>query len=193
MPAGGRPTGRTLRLPTWAQHNHHVVGAGTLLCQYRPRRGTPITTSRPTAPPQEHPMNLALAQQILVAAAAHAESIGVRLSISVADDRGNEILTARMDGAPWFTPHIARTKAKTSVALGMDTQDVAGLGQAHPGLLEVIQEQVGHTVTVLGGGVVVKDADGSVLGAVAGSGAHPDEDAAAARAGAAAWTAGNAV
>jgi uncharacterized protein GlcG (DUF336 family) len=110
----------------------------------------------------------------------------VRLSFSVADDQGHEILTARMEGAPWFTPHIARTKAKTCVAMGSDSRDVADLDAAHPGLLKVIEEQVGFTVTTLGGGVVVKDGD-VVVGAVAGSGAHPDQDAECARAGAAAW------
>ena len=134
-------------------------------------------------------MDLSLAQQVLAAAVAHAEEIGVRLSLSVADERGHEVLTLRMDGAPWFTPHIARTKAKTCVAMGMDSGELAGLDAAHPGLLRVIEEQVGHTVTTLGGGVVVKDAGGAVLGAVAGSGAHPDQDAAAARAGAARWIA----
>jgi len=134
-------------------------------------------------------MDLSLAQQVLAAATAHAESIGVRLSLSVADARGHEVLTLRMDGAPWFTPHIACTKATTCVAMGMDSADVADLDSAHPGLLRVIEEQVGHTVTTLGGGVVVKDATGTVLGAVAGSGAHPDQDAAAARAGAARWLA----
>ncbi|MGD9955700.1 MAG: heme-binding protein [Candidatus Nanopelagicales bacterium] len=132
-------------------------------------------------------MDLSLAQQVLAAAVAHAEEIGVRLSLSVADERGHEVLTLRMDGAPWFTPHIARTKAKTCVAMGMDSAELAGLDSAHPGLLRVIEEQVGHTVTTLGGGVVVKDATGAVLGAVAGSGAHPDQDAAAARAGADHW------
>lgn len=134
-------------------------------------------------------MDLSLAQQVLAAAVATAEEIGVRLSFSVADEKGHEVLTARMDGAPWFTPHIARTKAKTCVTMGMDSRDVADLDAAHPGLLRVIEEQVGHTVTVLGGGIVVKDADGVVLGAVAGSGAHPDQDAECARAGAAAWLA----
>lgn len=134
-------------------------------------------------------MDLSLAQQVLAAAIAQADTIGVRLSFSVADERGNEVLTARMDGAPWFTPHIARTKAQSCVALGMDSADLAGLDAAHPGLLRVIEEQAGHTVTTLGGGIVVKASDGSVLGAVAGSGAHPDEDAAAARAGAARWLA----
>lgn len=131
-------------------------------------------------------MDLALAQKVLGAALAQAESIGVRLSFSVADDQGHEILTARMEGAPWFTPHIARTKAKTCVAMGSDSRDVADLDAAHPGLLKVIEEQVGFTVTTLGGGVVVKDGD-VVVGAVAGSGAHPDQDAECARAGAAAW------
>ena len=51
---------------------------------------------------------------VLGAALAQAESIGVRLSFSVADDQGHEILTARMEGAPWFTPHVCRTKARTS-------------------------------------------------------------------------------
>lgn len=134
-------------------------------------------------------MDLSLAQQVLAAAVAAAEDIGVRLSFSVADAKGHEILTARMDGAPWFTPHIARTKARTCVAMGMDSRGVADLDAAHPGLLRVIEEQVGHTVTILGGGIVVKDADGVVLGAVAGSGAHPDQDAECARAGAAAWLA----
>jgi len=133
-------------------------------------------------------MDLALAQRIVAAAVAHAESIGVRLSFSVADDKGHEILTARMEGAPWFTPHIARTKAKTCVAMGSDSHDVGELDAAHPGLLTVIEEQVGFTVTTLGGGVVVKDGD-TVLGAVAGSGAHPDQDAECARVGAATWLA----
>ena len=133
-------------------------------------------------------MDLALAQKVLGAAVAHAETIGVRLSFSIADHTGNEILTARMEGAPWFTPHIARTKAKSCVAMGSDSRDLADLDAEHPGLLAVIGEQVGFTVTTLGGGVVVKDGD-TVVGAVAGSGAHPDQDAECARAGAAAWLA----
>jgi uncharacterized protein GlcG (DUF336 family) len=134
-------------------------------------------------------MDLSLAQRVLAAAVSAAEEIGVRLSFSIADEKGHEILTARMDGAPWFTPHIARTKARTCVAMGIDSREVADLDAAHPGLIRVIEEQVGHTVTILGGGIVVKDGDGAVLGAVAGSGAHPDQDAGCARAGVAAWLA----
>ena len=110
------------------------------------------------------------------------------LSFAVVDGAGHEAISARMDGAPWFTTHIARTKAKTCVAMGMDSKDVGGLDAAHPGLLRVIEEQIGFTVTILGGGVVVRDGD-TVVGAVAGSGAHPDQDAECARAGAAAWLA----
>ena len=131
-------------------------------------------------------MDLALAQRVVSAAVAHAETIGVRVSISVADARGNEVLTARMDDAFFFTPHIARTKARTAATLDMDTLEVTGLNDAHPGLLALIDEQVGFTPTILGGGVVVRDGD-VVLGAVAGSGATPEQDAECARAGAAVW------
>lgn len=131
-------------------------------------------------------MDLALAQQVVAAAVAHAESIGANLSICVADAAGNDVLTARMDGAFSFTPHIARTKARTAVVMRMDTAGVSALA-AHPGLLDLVAEQAGFTPTVLGGGVVVKDAQGAVLGAVAGSGGSPEQDAEAARAGAAVW------
>jgi len=131
-------------------------------------------------------MDLTLAQAVLRAAVDHATSIGVRVSISVADEKGHEVLTARMDGAAWFTPHIAWTKARTCVAMGTDSSALADLDTAHPGLLRVIEEQLGFTLTTLGGGVVVRDGD-VVLGSVAGSGAHPDQDAECARAGAAVW------
>lgn len=137
-------------------------------------------------------MELAEAQRVLDAAVAHASGIGVAVSVAVVDERGHEVLCARMDGTPWFTPHVARTKARSCVALGMDSADVAALDAAYPGLVRLIEEQVGHTVTGLGGGVLVTGADdesATVLGAVAASGATPEQDAEVARAAAAAWLA----
>lgn len=130
-------------------------------------------------------MDLALAQQVLAAAIAQAESSGAALSISVVDSAGNELVTARMDGAFDFTPHVARTKARTAVVFKMDTSEVHHLA-AHEGLLDLVAEHTGFVPTTLGGGVVVKDGD-TVLGAVAGSGGSPEQDADAARAGAAVW------
>jgi glc operon protein GlcG len=126
-------------------------------------------------------MDLSQAQSALAAVLAHATSLGVAVSCSVVDGAGNEVLTARMPGAPSFTPHVARTKARTAVALRMDSAEVAGLAEAYPDLIPVIDEQMPFTVTTLGGGVLVK-AGNAVLGAIGVSGATPSQDTECARA-----------
>ena len=130
-------------------------------------------------------MDLSAAQTALAEVMTHATALGVSVSCSVVDGAGNEVLTARMPGAPSFTPHIARTKARTAVALQMDSADVADLAATYPDLIPVIDEQMPFTVTTLGGGVLVR-AGKAVLGAVGVSGATPAQDIECARAGAAA-------
>lgn len=130
-------------------------------------------------------MQLTQARVVLDAVLAHADSLGVRVSCSVVDAAGHEVLTARMPGAFWFTPGVARTKARTAAAMGMDSGDVAGLAAAYPDLMPVIDEQLPFTLTTLGGGLVVRDGD-TVRGAVAVSGATPDQDVECAQVGAAA-------
>ena len=127
-------------------------------------------------------MELDRARAALDRALEHAERIGVAVSCCVVDGAGQEVVTARMDGAPVFTTHIARSKARTSALLRMDTSRAAGLLADHPGLGELIGETVPFTLTTLGGGVAVL-ADGRLVGAIACSGATPDQDADCARAG----------
>lgn len=126
-------------------------------------------------------MDLSHAQSALAAVIAHATGLGVAVSCSVVDGAGNEVLTARMPGAASFTPHIARTKARTAVAMRMDSADVAGLAATYPDLIPAIDEQMPFTITTLGGGVLLK-AGNAVLGAIGVSGATPDQDIECARA-----------
>jgi uncharacterized protein GlcG (DUF336 family) len=132
-------------------------------------------------------MDLVDARLIVTAVERAAEQLDLHLSTCVVDDHGHEVLTARMTGAAWFTPHVCRTKARTCVAMGMDSRDVAGLAEAYPALVPVIDEQLPFTLTTLQGGVLV-EVDGEVLGAVACSGALPAQDDQCARAGVDAWT-----
>lgn len=101
---------------------------------------------------------------------AAAES-GLRVSCSVVDARGHEIVTARMDGATWFTPGIARVKAQTAVALARDTSGLAAVREAFPDLLDQVAKQLSFTPTTLPGGVI--HPSGVAVGV---SGAHPDQD-----------------
>jgi uncharacterized protein GlcG (DUF336 family) len=133
-------------------------------------------------------MDLTDARVILDAVEAEAVALGLALSTSVVDASGHEVLTARMPGAPWFTPHVCRTKARTAVAMGRDSGDVAGLAEAYPALMPVIDEQLPFALTTLQGGVVVP-VDDEIVGAVACSGASPQQDEDCARAGIAAWLA----
>jgi uncharacterized protein GlcG (DUF336 family) len=125
-------------------------------------------------------MELPKARVALDAALAHADTLGVRVSCCVVDGAGHEVLTARMPGAFWFTPGVARAKARTAVAMGMDSGDVAALATTYPALMPVIDEQLPFTLTTLGGGLVVRDGD-AVRGAIAVSGASPGQDVECAR------------
>jgi len=131
-------------------------------------------------------MDLIDARVIVAAVEVRAGELGLVLSTSVVDAAGHEVLTARMPGAPWFTPHVCRTKARSAVALGMDSAEIAGLAAAYPTLVPVIDEQLPFTLTTLQGGVVVR-VDDAVVGAVACSGATPEQDEDCARAGVEEW------
>ncbi len=133
-------------------------------------------------------MDLAGARIVLDAVEAKAGALGLSLSTSIVDAGGHELLTARMPGAPWFTAHVCRTKARTAVAMGMDSGAVADLAEAYPDLMPVVDEQLPFTLTTLPGGVLVRVGD-DVVGAVACSGATPAQDEECARAGIAAWLA----
>lgn len=116
-------------------------------------------------------MKLAEAHAIVEHVRMAAEEAGLRVSCSVVDARGHEIVTARMDGATWFTPGIARVKAQTAVALTRDTSDLAALREAFPDLLDQVAKQLSFTPTTLPGGVI--HSSGVAVGV---SGAHPDQD-----------------
>lgn len=117
-------------------------------------------------------LDLTTARALLEAVLAEAAARGLAISCSVVDAAGIEVCTARMDGAPWFTPEVARTKARTCVALGRPSGDVAALAEEYPDLLTLIGDQLPFHPTTLPGGVPV------VGGAIAVSGAHPDDDVA---------------
>jgi glc operon protein GlcG len=134
-------------------------------------------------------MELAEARLIVDAALDRAEQLGVAVSCCVVDASCHEVLTARMPTAFWFTPHVARTKARTSVTMAMDSGQVAGLAADYPDLVPLIDEQLPFTLTTLEGGMVITTggAGGAgqvvVVGAVGVSGATPEQDLECATAG----------
>ena len=71
-------------------------------------------------------LTLAQAEQVLAGAKAKVMELGVRMSVSVVDPRGDLVTMFRGDGAPWRTPAVSRAKARASACFGRSTHDLEG-------------------------------------------------------------------
>jgi glc operon protein GlcG len=118
------------------------------------------------------------ALRALTAAQARAQELGVQASIVIVDSGGNVKALARMDGAPFLTNTIARSKAVTAAGIGIATGDFADAVAASPALLAGFSNQ---DVALLPGGVPLT-VDGVIAGAVGVAGGMNGEDVPIARA-----------
>ncbi len=125
---------------------------------------------------------LAKAREMGRAALAHAEGMGVSITVCVVDQGGNAVLKARMDGAGYLSGEFAEDKAYTSAGIGFATADLAPLVQ--PGEMAF---GITHPRVVTFGGGIPLTKDGNVVGAVGVSGGSVDEDIEVAEAALAVW------
>lgn len=119
-------------------------------------------------------LTLAVGKELVAAAEAKAEEIGVPMCIAVMDDGANLVAFYRMDDALLASIDIARNKAYTAVSLEMDSETVQEVSQPGAALFGIGETNDGRIVT-FGGGIPL-EADGSVVGAVGVSGGSPEED-----------------
>ena len=125
-------------------------------------------------------LTLAEAEQILAAAKAKVLAMGVKMSISVVDPRGDLITMCRTDGASWRTPPISRAKAVTAACFGRASGELTenALSPVFRGLMAM---EGGHMIP--GQGALPVYRNGELIGAVGGSGGTAQQDEDAARAG----------
>ena len=98
------------------------------------------------------------------------------ICVSVCDAFGYLVAFGRQDGAPIRSIWIAQQKAFTAVRMGMSTE--AFLARLRKDNLEA--SWFGEGLVALPGGNVIKDASGTVIGAIGISGlaAHEDQQVA---------------
>lgn len=123
------------------------------------------------------------AERVLQAAKRKAQEMGVKLSLSVVDARGDLICMVRMDGAPWRTPYVSRGKARASACFGIPSGDLTDRAMT-PVLRAVMEVERGEFVPGQGALPIFKN--GELIGAIGGSGGTAQEDEDASRAGVAA-------
>ena len=118
-------------------------------------------------------LTLAEAEVILAAAKAKVLEMGVNMSISVVDPRGDLITMMRTDGASWRTPAISRAKAVAASCFGRASGELTENAMA-PVFRGLMAMEGGHMIPGQGALPVFKD--GALVGAVGGSGGTAQED-----------------
>ncbi|MBB1642961.1 heme-binding protein [Sphingobacterium sp. UME9] len=122
------------------------------------------------------------ATKALNASIEKAKALNIPVSIAVVDAGGHLLAFARLDSV-FGVIEFAVKKARTAVMFGLDSDimgtivsgaDIHGYGMlnSNDGLLTIA------------GGVVIKDKNGNIIGAVASSGGSPEQDKEIAGAGA---------
>ncbi len=128
-------------------------------------------------------LNLEGARAVLEAALAKAGDMGMAFCIAVADNSGDPLLTARMDGAPRLSAGIAANKAYSVAGFGgMATDQWWEFIKDEPALVHGLTQT--PRLVVFGGGVGVFS-NGELVGSIGVSGGSAEQDAEVAAAGAA--------
>ncbi|MGF7150061.1 uncharacterized protein GlcG (DUF336 family) [Sphingomonas zeicaulis] len=129
-------------------------------------------------------LSLSQARAIVDHALAHARGEGLQpLAIAVLDAGAHPIAFVREDGASLFRFDIARAKATGALGMGADTRVIAVRAAANPVFFQSVAAVVGGDIAFSPGGVLVRDEQGALLGAVGISGDTGERDEACAAAG----------
>ncbi len=121
------------------------------------------------------------AEQLSSAARRKAQQIGIPMNIAIVDAGANLKAFHRMDNAWLGSVDIAIKKAKTARFFDMNSGEIGKLSQPGEPLYQ-IEASNGGLIT-FPGGIPVKDASGTIVGAIGVSGGTVDQDHEVAQAG----------
>ncbi|HSO90186.1 MAG TPA: heme-binding protein [Arthrobacter sp.] len=126
-------------------------------------------------------MKLASAQSIIADALAAGQQHGFKpLTVVVLDAGGHVLAAARQDGASNNRFEIAHGKAYGALALGMGSRSIMERAEQQAYFIAAAAAALGGRLIPVPGGVLVRDKDGTILGAVGISGDSSDNDETAA-------------
>ena len=132
-------------------------------------------------------LTLAKAQIIAAETLAEGRRLGLAPLACVVLDRGGHILTLlRDENASIYRPEIAMGKAAGCLGMGFGGRELARRAAAMPLFFNGLQAAFPSGMLPVPGGVLVRDADGGLLGAVGVTGDTSDNDELCALAGIAA-------
>src|SRR5690606_1750432 len=129
-------------------------------------------------------ITLEQARNVVDAAIRKSEELGVKMNIAVVDAGTNLVAFNKMDDAWLGSIDTAQKKARTARYFNMDTGAIGELSQPCGSLFNI--EHCNNGLITFRGGVLIKNSDGAIIGAVGVSRSTVEDDHAVASAGAAA-------
>jgi uncharacterized protein GlcG (DUF336 family) len=122
-------------------------------------------------------MTLATARTILDAAFAAALELGLKpLAVAVLDAGGHLVGCLKQDSPAILRTDIAIGKAYGALAVGQGTRWLNRNAAERPHFVAALSDLSGGRIVPVAGGVLVKTADGAVIGAVGVSGDTSEND-----------------
>jgi uncharacterized protein GlcG (DUF336 family) len=130
---------------------------------------------------------LAQAEAIASATLEHGRAVeAAPLTVAVLDAGGHLVALKREDGSGILRPQIAHAKAWGALGMGFSSREIGRRAEAQPVFFGTVAAIADGRFAPAAGGVLVRDADGVLLGAVGVSGDVSDVDEKCALAGVAA-------
>ena len=129
-------------------------------------------------------ITLEQARKVVDAAIQKSNELGVKMNIAVVDSGTNLVAFNKMDDAWLGSIDISQKKARTARYFNMDTGEIGKLSQPGGPLYNI--EHSNNGLISFPGGVLIKDASGTIIGAVGVSGSTVEDDHEVASAGASA-------
>lgn len=122
-------------------------------------------------------LTLEQANRIIAAALAQSRQAGYPpMGIAVLDDAGHLKAFAREDGASMFRFEVARAKAWGAVGMGVASRVLGQRAKDNPNFFLSLAATADGKFLPQPGAVLIRNAQGRVLGAVGASGGTGDED-----------------
>ena len=126
-------------------------------------------------------LTLDLANRLIADIFSHGEAAALKpLSAVVLDPGGHVVAFQRQDGASMMRFEIACGKAYGALAVGVGSRWLGNQAKDRPHFLEGLSGVSGGRIVPVAGGVLVKSAQGVLIGAVGVTGDTSDNDEAAA-------------
>ena len=122
-------------------------------------------------------LTLATANALIEAAFVKAGELSLKpLSVAVLDPGGHPIAFQRQDGASNLRFKMAHAKAHGVLALGLGSRVIAERAGREPSFIAAVNTLADGALLPVRGGVLIRDAEGTLLGAVGITGDTSEQD-----------------